>query len=699
MTHRTATTTLALLAGLLAAPQVAAQVRANVCEEPNVLLVLDKSGSMEEADKWGQAGDAISAVVDRFAGRMRFGLMVFPLGDVCEVDWRNGALRAPIAPLNGAAIIDQIDRVRPNGGTPLERALDNASGYLRDLDDRARRNFIVLITDGQEDCPVNGDPIRGARNAHADGYDVFVVGFGRGVDRFTLNAMAEVGGTGRAYQVDDRDQLFEALDEIGRRAAQEVCDNLDNDCDGAVDEDLAMNRCDAGACGMGNEVCADGVPLCLPDQVPPEVCNGQDDDCDGAVDENTGICNGVDTGDPINVPGRGGDCDPTTGICRDGDGGGWRFPIPSPDGDDDRDGIPNGDDRDWRGFPTPPPPDPNGDDDGDGVPNGDDPDGDNDGDGIPNGRDPLPWFPFPDPNGDDDGDGVPNGDDPDGDNDGDGIPNGRDPWPHIPDPDPHGDEDGDGIPNWQDRDYNPFDVPGGSGPNDDDDRDGIPNRDDPDYTPFDEPGEEVCDGRDNDFDGVVDEYTDVVCEVGCHVGRRICTEGTLIRCTAIPVTEEEVTCDGIDDDCDGITDEDAPCGGEDICGEEGMCLRPCQANECPQHFVCLGDGYCHPKPCETPCNPGQACHNEVCVDPCIVDADCGQGRRCNGAQVCEARPEPRADSAGSGVFGPGGEIIFDDPPSPEAAAEAGCACDAGGDGGAPLGLAALLLLLGLRRRR
>ena len=73
----------------------------------------------------------------------------------------------------------------------------------------------------------------------------------------------------------------------------ETCDGLDEDCDGVADEDFGAGR----ACTAGVGACArDGVAVCAPDgdsavcdAVPgggtAEICNDLDDDCDGRTDE------------------------------------------------------------------------------------------------------------------------------------------------------------------------------------------------------------------------------------------------------------------------------------------------------------------------------------------------------------------------------------------------------------------------------
>jgi hypothetical protein len=74
-------------------------------------------------------------------------------------------------------------------------------------------------------------------------------------------------------------------------AAAEACDLLDNDCDGAVDEEIPDNWCGAGVCAVASPGCLEGiVPPCVPNEAAsgPEACDSLDNDCDGQIDEELG---------------------------------------------------------------------------------------------------------------------------------------------------------------------------------------------------------------------------------------------------------------------------------------------------------------------------------------------------------------------------------------------------------------------------
>jgi hypothetical protein len=82
---------------------------------------------------------------------------------------------------------------------------------------------------------------------------------------------------------------FEGEERCVSSSIAEVCDGVDNDCDGQIDEDVAPVHCGENGCEV--EVrCENGVmPACIPRTATVETCNLLDDDCDGEVDEGFGF--------------------------------------------------------------------------------------------------------------------------------------------------------------------------------------------------------------------------------------------------------------------------------------------------------------------------------------------------------------------------------------------------------------------------
>ncbi|MGA9655786.1 MAG: MopE-related protein [Polyangia bacterium] len=184
------------------------------------------------------------------------------------------------------------------------------------------------------------------------------------------------------------------------------------------------------------------------------------------------------------------------------------------------------------------------------------------------------------------------------------------------------------------------------------------------------PTPEVCNGKDDDCDGIVDDgvvppasscnppglASGAPIQGECKPGHFQC-EGVAGWVCVGGIGPTPEICDGKDNDCDGQIDNGADCGIGAIC-LDGQCVPLCADNEQP----CAPDRYCQNGACllracvENPCPTGQLCNAQgSCYDPCagvtcLAGATCQGGlcqdcysRGCPARQIChnrECEPDP-----------------------------------------------------------
>ncbi len=114
----------------------------------------------------------------------------------------------------------------------------------------------------------------------------------------------------------------------------------------------------------------------------------------------------------------------------------------------------------------------------------------------------------------------------------------------------------------------------------------------------------------------------------CQNGVRSCANGVFGDCTGLILPAPEV-CDGKDNDCNGQVDDGATCAAGLSC-VNGACVPANCGTEvpCPEGYTC-SSSQCVLGGCGTgaPCALGSVCQYGTCVDPC-TDVECGVGATC-----------------------------------------------------------------------
>ncbi|HVZ75009.1 MAG TPA: hypothetical protein VHJ20_21655 [Polyangia bacterium] len=146
-----------------------------------------------------------------------------------------------------------------------------------------------------------------------------------------------------------------------------------------------------------------------------------------------------------------------------------------------------------------------------------------------------------------------------------------------------------------------------------------------------------CDGDFNDMvyflSGITCEGGGTPCDTGmpgvCGAGLNECAAGTTLKCRQSVTASPEV-CDGLDNDCNGMVDDGATCPQGRVC-DKGVCVPHCSTSEfpCSTGFACDENGFCVEKACVGKvCAAGTVCHAGVCGGPCD-GVTCPTGQACH----------------------------------------------------------------------
>jgi hypothetical protein len=190
---------------------------------PDMLLVVDKSGSMDDPLGTGEKKivvmkDALSQVLPTHDAKIHYGLLTYPSGGQCGA----GTVLTPIAPMNAANVIAAVTPVTPGGYTPTYKAIAAAGTYYGTIPANPDGRFVLLATDGLPNCnggnttPSVDQSVAAIAALAAQGIKTFVIGFGdvAAADPTTLTAFAQAGGTTDFYAASSPQQLQQALESI-----------------------------------------------------------------------------------------------------------------------------------------------------------------------------------------------------------------------------------------------------------------------------------------------------------------------------------------------------------------------------------------------------------------------------------------------------------------------------------------------------
>jgi hypothetical protein len=255
---------------------------------PDILIVLDRSLSMQAENRWAPSVMAVQQITAELQGRVAFGLMTFPGtgggggggrggGNGQDLTCAPGSLNVPVASNSAGMIANALNNMRPGGATPtavtLAAARDEIQKLDVDPDAKPRPKYVLLVTDGAPNCTDGMPPAGGMQTAVGSlepaqvdasineiktmakaGVKTYVLGYdtqNEATLKTALDRMAQAGGTGdKAHRAVESQQTL--VDQL--RKITDLAITCDFTLDGAVrDASYVLVKLDGKQLNLGDD--------------------------------------------------------------------------------------------------------------------------------------------------------------------------------------------------------------------------------------------------------------------------------------------------------------------------------------------------------------------------------------------------------------------------------------------------------------
>ena len=212
------TVTIALTLGADHSPEQAVEGRRAL----DMVVVLDRSGSMAEAGKITNARQAILGLLSRLSETDRFALVSYS----DQVQRHSGLL--PMTPDNRGMLEGMVQGIQPGGATNLSSGLQDGLQLLTESVKSGRISRLILISDGLANRGITDASTLGtlASVAPEKGFAVSTIGVGLDFNEHLMTSIADKG-TGNYYFMESAAAFAQVFDKEFRESKSVVASAVD----------------------------------------------------------------------------------------------------------------------------------------------------------------------------------------------------------------------------------------------------------------------------------------------------------------------------------------------------------------------------------------------------------------------------------------------------------------------------------------